>query len=724
MAENRQLSKALIIIMLSVGAWGTSAQETLTEEGTGRTLYLRYFVGAYAALGINLHNASFGALPGVPSCCTEYRDATALVPVIAGLFEIPIMRDLRFQSRLGFTTMSGTLKRQEDIGNEPVLSDGPLPTQERRDIEVEHSLSASLPMVVLEPTMAYRVLQFFWLTGGLRGGYVMNSSYDQAETLFSPDGYTFLDGSAIRNQYAGAIPDQQPLQMHAVLGLSYELLTKGRISIVPEVRYYIPLTKVSSVDWSVSSFQLGASLRYGVYTPKDPQIIRDTVISRDTVIVEKPNLRGDQVFLSKREYEDSVRNEADFRYITTWVRESYVRETPRPFAPEIALTFETVDPAGQMRRVDTVRVEELDVIENYPLLPQVFFTRGNSSLDSTSQILLDQDQAKDFRTMDLSRDQIDVYRNLLNVIGHRLSRNPSAVITVTGCTDNLDEEKNNRELAQRRAEAVRDYLTASYRLEQSQVKVQWRLLPASPANPVTADGQAENRRVEITSNDPSILEPVEFKDKDLIVSPQSLTVKPSVTGGQDIATWDASIRQGANKLVESKGEGRPTPINWDAANGARPKNNKPVVASVTVRNEIGQEKTVSDTIDVDYVTVQLMKSREEGGKLIERYSLIVFEFNSAQLSAENQRVMDRVKSRIQPESKVRIVGYADRQGNAEYNRNLARKRCVEAQRVLGLPDGRVTIEPVGSERLLFDNDTPEGRSYSRTVQIEIETPVR
>ena len=86
--------------------------------------------------------------------------------------------------------------------------------------------------------------------------------------------------------------------------------------------------------------------------------------------------------------------------------------------------------------------------------------------------------------------------------------------------------------------------------------------------------------------------------------------------------------------------------------------------------------------------------------------------------------MEKVKARIQPESKVRIVGYADRTGNPEYNRALAKRRCIEAQRVLGVSDDRVTIDPIGSDVLVYNNDIPEGRSYSRTVQIEIETPIK
>ena len=722
-----RMSRITTALLFFVFAAATSfCQLTLKEDSTSRTKHLRFFVGGYAALGINLHQASFGSLPGLPSCCSEFRDATSLLPVLAALVDVPLITDLRLQARIGYSSLSGSLQRQEVIGNEPVLNDGPIPTEKRVDVQVEHRLDATAPMVVFEPTLGYQVWNFLWLSGGIRAGYVLNNSYDQREVLFTPEGYTFLDGSSIRNQSSGAIPEMPTLQMHGVLGLGYELFTHTTFSLVPEVRYYMPFTKMSTVDWAVNAFQLGVSFRYGIYTPEAQKVIRDSVVWRDTTIVEKPNLRGDQVYLASTASEDSVRDEGDLQFVTTHVHESYVRETPRPFMPSIVLNVETVDSTGRVVPVDSLRVKELEVIENYPLLPQVFFTHGSAAMDSTRQLRYDADQARDFSIRDLFRNQLDVYHNLLNVVGSRMKENNSTTITLTGTTDNTDIEKNNRELALQRAEAVKNYLVTAFGIADERIKVTARGgLPDSPANPITPEGMAENRRVEIASSDIAILEPVEFRDKDLIIQPGMFTIKPTVTGGQDIATWEATVTQGLTKLASGKGDGRPTPITWNAdESGTRPKSDKPIITTVSVRNEIGQTRTVADTLGVDYVTAQLMKASTEGGKLIERYSLIVFDFNSAELNASNQRVMDRVRSRIQPESKVRILGFADRQGNPEYNRNLARKRCLEAQRALGLPDSRVTIEPVGSDRLLYDNDLAEGRSYSRTVQIEIETPVR
>jgi len=41
-----------------------------------------------------------------------------------------------------------------------------------------------------------------------------------------------------------------------------------------------------------------------------------------------------------------------------------------------------------------------------------------------------------------------------------------------------------------------------------------------------------------------------------------------------------------------------------------------------------------------------------------------------------------------------------------------------------LNPANVSKYPIGSDELIFDNNTPQGRSYSRTVKIIIATPVK
>ncbi|MCX6140143.1 MAG: OmpA family protein [Candidatus Kapabacteria bacterium] len=722
MIQRRILSFLLALSFVSTIA---SSQLLRLNPETGQTERLQYLIGGYAALSLNFQQANFGTLPGFPSCCATYGQNTTISPAFGAAFELPITEVFRIQGRLGYSSLSGLLRSVEQIGNEPVQSDGPVPILQRQPVNVEHTLDASLPMIVIEPSIGYRLFDLLWVTAGVRGGLLLSSSFIQKETLIDPPGYTFLDGTTIRNAAQSDIPNVNTFQLHGIVGIGYELMTKNGISIVPEVRYYLPLTSISNVDWKVQSFQIGVSVRYGSYEPVEATIEGDTVYYRDTVIVEKTGLLAPRITLRDSREDVETRRLGDVEYRTVTIKESYIREIPRPFNPGLRSSIIARRADGTTGPLDVMRVEELDVIESYPLLPQVFYPEDAADLASTQQIRLEASEAVDFRATNLSRDQIDVYRNVLNVIGYRMKQTPGSKITLEGHVSNVGPELNDRDLSRARAESVKSYLTSTWGIEPERISVKSSLLPSEPANPTTPDGKGENQRVEISSSDPSILEPVEFRDKDLIIAPTDLVLRPEVSDADGVKDWSVKMSQGGRELYRSQGEGAPRDVPVDVARSdAKPRKEGPIVSTFSVRDANGLAAESSDTLNVDYVTLQTMKSRQEEGKMVERYSLIVFDFNSAQLNSSNQRIMERVKQRIQPDSKVRITGFADRQGNPDYNRELARKRCVEAQRVLGLGDDRVTLEPIGSDRLVFNNDTPEGRSYSRTVQIEIVTPVR
>lgn len=719
----RKYSVCIVIAVLAFCAM--KGQSSRLNEETGQKETLQYYYGVYGALSMNLHTAGFGALPGFPSCCADYNNTTQLGPAFGLSFELPLANSLRLQTRLGYSTMSGILSSVEQIGNEPILTDGVNPILERRAVNVEHTLDAGLPLIVFEPTIGYQIFNRFWATAGARVGYMVSNSFSQKETLLEPVGYVFLDGSAIRNTASGAIPGANTIQMHATVGIGYELNTRSSISLVPEVRYFIPITQIAGVAWNVQSFQLGINIRYGVYHPIDPTIQWDSVYRRDTVIAQRIGLLQPNLSLQDRSEETTSERKGDIEFRTTTFTEKYLLEIPRPFDPGLSSTVLARDANGRMAPLDLMRIEELDVIESYPLLPQVFFPDSSSDLASTNQMRLETSDVRDFRITELTRDQNDVYRNLLNVVGQRMKANPRATLTLHGHVSNQGVEQNNRELSRQRAEAVKAYFTDVWGLESERFNIKAQLLPNQPANPATPDGRRENQRVEIETNDPSLLEPVEFRDRDLIITPKDIILHPQLKDQAGVRGWSVRVRQGDRDLYSNKGDGVPSDIAVDVLRmDAKPKKEQPLISTFEVRDVNGIQASASDTVEVDYITLQTMKARQEEGKMIERYSLIVFDFNSAQLNPSNQRLMQRVKERIQPESRVTITGFADRQGNPDYNRELARKRCLEAQRVLGLSSERVTIDPVGSDRLLFDNDTPVGRSYSRTVQIEIVTPLR
>ncbi|MBS1560818.1 MAG: OmpA family protein [Bacteroidetes bacterium] len=711
----RRMFLALLVVCLGSG--------TLVAQRD--TLILRHYFGAYAGAAITMHSTSFGQLPGIPSCCIEYTGATAIAPALGVFFEVPLADMFTLQTRLGFTSLSGSLQTDEVIGNEPVLRDGPIPVGERRSITVNHTLDATLPLITLEPTVGINPFDKFWVYVGGRAGYLISSNFEQRETLVSPDGYVFAaNGSTVRNEISGAIPNASKLQLHASIGLAYSLPLGPSLELLPEVRYQFPITKISDVQWKVSQFQVGAMVRYGSYRPRDPIIKRDTVYRRDTSVVAKPTIAQERIYLKSSDVQDESRTEDWVEYHTITIHESYVREVPRVFAPGLAVTATMLDAQGRPVPVTKIRIEETDVIETFPLLHHIFFTENSSDITTTQLSRIDPEDTKDFRATELVRDQLDVYKNMLNIVGSRMRSNPKATIKLIGCTSNTGPEANNKTLARARAEAVRDYLSTVWGIDPARMSVEARLLPSSPANNQYVEGREENQRVEIESNDPLILETVEFKDRERAVTPKQITFDPSVTSSTDISKWSLNVTQQQRALRDEQGSGVPNRTPWNLDVDPKPNSDQPVVATYTVFNDAGQQSTAQVRVPVEVVTAKTGRSTTEQGKLIERYSLIMFEYNSAELNQENKAILERVKSRVQPETRVRILGYADRTGNPEYNRELARKRCVEVQRKLDLPAGQVSLEPIGSDRLLYPNDTPSGRSYSRTVQIELDTPIK
>ena len=68
-----------------------------------------------------------------------------------------------------------------------------------------------------------------------------------------------------------------------------------------------------------------------------------------------------------------------------------------------------------------------------------------------------------------------------------------------------------------------------------------------------------------------------------------------------------------------------------------------------------------------------------------------------------------------------IVGYSDRLGEAEHNLKLSTERAQNTAKELGVSVDNA--QGGGENTELFDNNLPEGRFYSRTVSIVIETPI-
>ncbi|MEO6939150.1 MAG: OmpA family protein, partial [Candidatus Kapaibacterium sp.] len=141
--------------------------------------------------------------------------------------------------------------------------------------------------------------------------------------------------------------------------------------------------------------------------------------------------------------------------------------------------------------------------------------------------------------------------------------------------------------------------------------------------------------------------------------------------------------------------------------------------SLSVTDSVGQTVHAADTLQVDQRTLRTKKRQLVDNAEIEHYSLLLFNFKSAELSPNDRAELNFIKKRITKRSTVTVAGYCDRIGDVKANHVLATQRANAAAQILGTEG----VQAVGQTELLYDNATPEARFYSRTVEVTIKTPL-
>ncbi len=700
------------------------AQDAATR--TNKVPFL--WVGAYADFNRNIFSPNFSSFPNVFRCDSSYlfQNGTGSGVSLGALVEYPLLSFMTVEARVGYCSLGGRLSRVVPIGNKAITGS----TSGTIDkAESEHELVASLSAISVEPLLNFLLFGKVRASVGLRSAFLVSSTYTEQETLLSPSyAYFIEDSTRVRNQSSGLIPNVNSMQLAAVVGLGFDLPVGKRATLTPEARYNMALSKISDVDWSVSTIQFGASFRYVLYKAPPPMLINDTLYERDTTHQTDIRFSENRIYLkdssSSVEQKSNFADDQEYVHRTRTIQLHYVHEQPK--LAELDLKIQTMAQGsdGKSIALSSFVIEETELEENYPLLPHVFFPEGSAELNQTKMKQLSAQDAAAFSEFRMEgRSTLDVYYHLLNIVGSRMQMKNSAKLTLVGCNNGINAEKSNKELSQKRAESVKDYLVNIWHIDPSRIAIRSQNLPNSPSNLNTTEGQEENRRVELVSNEFEILRPVSIKDLTVKSSHTPVEIIPTVTSEAGVKNWKATISQDGTVLRSAKGESTPESVVWKPAEEPYPKNDHPVSVKYSVTDKSGQTIDAESRLQVQQLSVRKKRVEQKDDKRIDRFSLIVFDFNKADLNADNKSIVQDVKARIHENSTITIAGYADRSGEAEYNRELARRRCLEVQKSVGLNDKNSTIQPVGSDTLLFDNSTPEGRSYCRTVQIVIETPV-
>ena len=364
------------------------------------------------------------------------------------------------------------------------------------------------------------------------------------------------------------------------------------------------------------------------------------------------------------------------------------------------------------------------------MLGHIYFLKGSSDLSAQYVRLAGPEETSAFDEQRF-RDTLEKYYQVLNIIGKRLTDHPTATIMLTGCNDNIGTEKRNQKLSTARAEAVRDYMQTVWNIAPDRISTDARNLPEIPSTSRLEEGQAENRRVEIRSDDSAILAPVRSTYLSTRIDAEALSLIPAVNAAHGVAHWTVLATNNNGRLGELSGEGAP-PAEIKILLKPRNLNEMAVGGDITlkmvVKDRKGQELALTaGPVKVNFIQTSQRMAQKQDFRVQEKYALILFAFDSDTISARNQEIVNAITARIRelPLATAEIVGHTDNIGKENYNIKLSQRRALSVYKMLSAAYGEssgdnIRQSGVGPKDPLFDNMTPEARAFNRTVTITLE----
>ncbi len=381
-------------------------------------------------------------------------------------------------------------------------------------------------------------------------------------------------------------------------------------------------------------------------------------------------------------------------------------------------TFSTESP------IEKIKIEEFLSRQMKPVLPYLFFDENSAEITPKYKLLHSPQEAEKFDFSELlGLNSLETYYQFLNIIGKRLKENPNENIKIIGYRAGKGKEATNRTLTKERADKVRDYFRDIWQIDESRISMEYGTTPKSASSERTDLGVEENRRVEIEASW-NILQPIILNDTIRTIFPDMVTFRPKVVNEAPLTNWNFETIGGTVRLIAEKGAKQIAP-NFDLTltdKIRKLRNYNDLRYSISVTDSTGQYvRSEAKRIPIDLLSVEKKRQNETKDTVINIYNLILFDFDKHTLDPVNKRITDIIKSEITESAVVTVIGYTDIIGNDDYNLRLSRRRAESTANALNAKN--IQFFGKGESELLFDNSTPEGRFYCRTVVVEVRIPI-
>ncbi len=382
------------------------------------------------------------------------------------------------------------------------------------------------------------------------------------------------------------------------------------------------------------------------------------------------------------------------------------------------------------------------VVETFPLRNYIFFDLGSTEIPDR-YILIKKSQAKDFTESQpnifkpknfsgRSDREMNVYYNVLNILGDRLSKNPTAQITLVGSSEKGPQDGKKMALS------IKTYLSEVFSIDTARIATEGRDKPKIPSEQPGGTLELDllregDRRVSVESSSPSLL--MEFENGNIT------SMKPVQFKVVQAAPLDSYVTfnvDGAKKQFTS----------WSLIADNKKGKVQRFGPYTTEKVSIPGKLILGTQKEGDYnITMQGIK--KDGSVIVKnatthivlwtplnttegtRFS-ILYEFNDAKVTSLYEKYLKEVVvQKISSGSRVIIHGYTDNIGDEVNNSNLSLARANRVHEIIqssltksGLKDVTFDVYGFGEDSALtpFENKYPEERFYNRTVIIDIIPP--
>ncbi len=627
----------------------------------------KWWFGAGIGANLNFYRGTTQQIDADLTAPTAFHDGKGI-----GLFAFPIVEYHPDNSRLGFSLQAGYDSRAGKFDQVKSLCNCP------------EDLKTKLAYITIEPSLRFNVASDFYLFAGPRVAFNIDKrfTYQQGTNPAYPD-------QVADPQVNGAFSSVNKTLISMQIGAGYDIHlsdvnNQKQVILAPFISYhpYFGQDPRSIESWNLTTIRAGVALKFG---------------------------RGHKIS----------------------AKEEVIVPVPIAVVKEPDVTFSVNAPKN-------IAVERR-VRETFPIRNYVFFNLGSTEIPDR-YVLLRKGQVKEFREDQLevftpkeltgrSKRQMTVYYNVINILGDRMIKNPTATVTLVGSS--MKGPKDGRAMAQ----SVKTYLVDVFGIEASRITIEGRIKPKIPSE--QPGGKLElvllregDRRVSIESSSPAItmefqsgpdapLRPVEIAD--VQVAPIDSYVSLNVSGADTaFSSWSLEIADEQGKVQNSGPYTQETvSIPGKTILGTRSEGDYKftMIGQTKSGKVIRKETSAHLVLWIPIVPEEMM-----------RFS-VLYEFNNSNaIMIYEKYLTDVIIPKIPTGATVIIHGHTDTIGEEAHNLKLSLARANDVRGILenglkkaGRSDVEFEVHGFGEDQNLapFNNKYPEERFYNRTVIIDI-----